>query len=97
MSACDPGQPCMHTRACHASCVRARAGLARGAPHSTGLGGRTLTNVGRCEAEHIMRVLTTSRGVVVAAAAAPALPPMMRSSRSVGCDGPVQSGSQSGR
>ena len=41
--------------------------------------------VGRSEAEHIMRVLITSRGVVEAAAAAPALPPMIKSSAALGC------------
>mmetsp|Transcript_3509 Transcript_3509/g.9420 ORF Transcript_3509/g.9420 Transcript_3509/m.9420 type:complete len:208 (-) Transcript_3509:649-1272(-) len=44
-----------------------------------------LMKVGRCEAEHIILVFTTSKGVVVAAAHAPALPPMIRSSKMVGC------------
>ena len=38
-------------------------------------------SVGRVAAEHIMRVLSTSSGVVDAAARAPAVPPMTRSSR----------------
>jgi len=46
--------------------------------------------VGRCDAEHIIRVLMTSSGVVAAAAAAPALPPIRRSANGEGCS---QSGS----
>lgn len=44
-----------------------------------------LASVGRLLAEHIITVFTTSRGVVAAAAAAPAVPPISRSSTTVGC------------
>lgn len=47
----------------------------------------TCATVGRELAEHIMRVLTTSRGVVAAAAAVPASPPISRSSNVDGCMG----------